>query len=78
MLVFIGSVQAEDFGMCGYTPKKAEQHQYPEWGVFDSCASYDAGVLRISQEHRQRLYFGTEDLAVFFYIWSLSLREIGW
>ncbi|WP_417499369.1 WG repeat-containing protein [Methylophaga sp.] len=66
ILIFIGSVQAEDFGSCGYTPKKTEQYQYPEWEVFDRCASYAAGDLRISQEHRKRLHFGTENLAVFF------------
>ncbi len=64
--IFIGSVQAEDFGSCGYIPKKTEQYQYPEWEFFDSCASYKAGVLRISQEHMQRLNFGTEGLASFF------------
>jgi len=64
--IFIGSVQAEDSGSCGYIPKKTEQYQYPEWEVFHSCASYKAGVLRITQEHMQRLNFGTEDLASFF------------
>ena len=34
-MIFIGSVQAEDFGPCGYIPKKTEQYQYPEWEVFD-------------------------------------------
>lgn len=66
IMIFIGSVQAEDFGSCGYLPKKTEKYQYPEWEVFDSCASYAAGVLRISPEHREKLHFGTEDLAVFF------------
>ena len=64
--IFIGSVQADDLGSCGYIPKKTEQYPYLEWEFFDDCASYKAGLLRISQEHRQRLYFGTEGLASFF------------
>jgi len=63
--IFIGSVQADDLGSCGYIPKKTEQYPYLEWELFDDCASYKAGLLRISPEHLQRLNVGAEGLASF-------------
>jgi len=64
--LLISSANAEEFGSCGYIPKKTEQYQYPEWEVFSSCASYENGVLIISNEHMDNLNFGKFGAARFF------------
>lgn len=64
--LFIGPVKADDFGSCGYIPKKTEQYKYPEWEVFDKCASYKDGTLKISKEHMNKLNYGKPGVASFF------------
>jgi len=66
LTLFVGSVEADDFGSCGYIPQKTEQYQYPEWEVFDTCASYKDRILQITKEHMENLSFGNLGVASFF------------
>lgn len=63
---FISTIHADDFSSCSYTPKKTNQNQYPERSVFEQCASYKAGVLRIAPMHMERLAFDKEGIASFY------------
>jgi hypothetical protein len=65
-ILFISSANAEEFGACGYVPKRTEQYQYPEWEVLRNCASYENGVLNISQEHMDNLSFDNLNMTRFF------------
>ncbi|GAB2197029.1 hypothetical protein MAH4_10350 [Sessilibacter sp. MAH4] len=61
-----GFVVAQDFGPCGYIPKRTEHYQYPEWEVFEKCASYKDDVLQISKDHMGNLNFGKTGMTSFF------------
>lgn len=63
---FISTTHADDFSSCSYTPKKTNQDPYPERSVFEQCASYKEGVLRIAPRHMERLAFNVDGMASFF------------
>ena len=50
LVALIGSAHAEEFGECGYIPKRTEQYQYPEWEVLEDCAFYKNGAKLGSDE----------------------------
>jgi hypothetical protein len=56
----IGTVNAQGFESCGYIPKQTQQRQFPEWEMFEHCASYINGVLKISRKHLANLNFNRE------------------
>ncbi|MBU2978749.1 WG repeat-containing protein [Alteromonas sp. C1M14] len=64
--LFIYPVKADDWGACGYIPKKTDQYQHPEMEVFNKCATYKSGILQISEEHIKNLDFDKFGLASFF------------
>jgi len=65
-IALISSANAQEFGECGYIPKRTEQYQYPEWEILKGCASYENGVLKIAKEHMENLNFGELNTARFF------------
>ena len=64
--MFIRSANAEEFGDCGYIPKKTENYKFPEWEVMKNCATYKNGVLEISKYHLANMNFGKANIASFF------------
>lgn len=65
LLVHMNSAYAENFNECVYTPKPSEKNLYPELEIFQDCASYESGVLKIAQDHLLQLDFGRLNLSSF-------------
>ena len=65
-IVLTVSANATELGDCGYTPKRTGQHVNPGWEIFEDCASYEDGVLKIAREHLTNLNFGNLDIASFY------------
>ena len=66
IMIFVSTVEADDFVSCGYIPKKTEHYQYPEWEVFNACASYKESMLKISKKHMENMNFGNLGVSSFF------------
>ena len=66
LMLFMGSVEAEGLGSCGYVPKKTMKYKNPGWEMFDACASYKDQVLHISKDHINNMDFGSLAVASIF------------
>jgi hypothetical protein len=65
LILVLTSAHSEEFVECLYTPKQSADNPYPELELFNHCASYQNGILKIAKAHLDNLDFNQTDSVSF-------------